>query len=116
MKYILKILISALIVVALSEVLPGVNVESYVTAIVVALIISFLNILVKPVLVILTLPVTIITLGLFLVVINTLIIVLADKLVKGFYIDSIWQALLFSILLSLIQSIFFSLLKEDKKV
>jgi len=115
MKYLLRILLSALAVVVLSKILPGVFVESYLTAIIVALVLSFLNFLVKPVLIILTLPVTIITLGLFLLIINAIIIVFADKLIDGFTVDSIWWALLFSLLLSLFQSILFSLLKEDRR-
>ena len=115
MKYLLRILLSALAVVILSKILPGVFVESYLTAIIVALVLSFLNFLVKPVLIILTLPVTIITLGLFLLIINAIIIVFADKLIDGFTVDSIWWALLFSLLLSLFQSILFSLLKEDRR-
>ncbi|WP_340065492.1 phage holin family protein [Ascidiimonas aurantiaca] len=114
MKYLIRILLSALAVVVLSKILPGVFVESYLTAIIVALVLSFLNFLVKPILIILTLPVTIITLGLFLLIINALIIVFADKLIDGFTVDSIWWALLFSLLLSLFQSILFSLLKEDR--
>jgi putative membrane protein len=70
---------------------------------------------VKPILVILTLPVTIITFGLFLLVINAAIILLASKLIDGFYVNGIWWALLFSLLLSFLQSILFSFLKEDKK-
>ena len=115
MKYILRILLSALAVVILAKILPGVGVDSYTTAIIVALVLSLLNFIVKPLLIIFTLPVTIITLGLFLLVINAIIILLADHLVGGFYVDSIWWALLFSLLLSFLQSILFSLLKDDKK-
>jgi len=115
MKLILRILLSALAVIVLAKVLPHVSVDSYVTAIIVAVVLSLLNFIVKPILVILTLPVTIITFGLFLLIINALIILLADKLVDGFAVDGIWWALLFSLLLSFLQSILFSLLKEDKK-
>ncbi len=115
MKYILRILLSALAVVILAKILPGVGVDSYTTAIIVALVLSLLNFIVKPLLVIFTLPVTILTLGLFLLVINAIIILLADQLVGGFYVDSIWWALLFSLLLSFLQSILFSLLKDEKK-
>jgi putative membrane protein len=116
MKFIFKILLTALVVVILSQILPGVNVESYLTAILVALALSLLNLLVKPILVILTLPVTIVTFGLFLLIINAIIIILTDKLIDGFSVRNIWWALLFSLLLSIMQSILFSLLKEDKKI
>jgi len=115
MKLILRILLSALAVVILSKILPHVSVDSYLTAIIVALVLSLLNFLVKPILVILTLPVTLITFGLFLLIINAIIILLADGLIAGFSVDGIWWALLFSLLLSFLQSILFSLLKEDKK-
>ncbi|MCK5443337.1 MAG: phage holin family protein [Maribacter sp.] len=115
MKLILRILLSALAVVILSNILPGVGVDTYTTAIIVAIVLSLLNFIVKPILVILTLPVTILTLGLFLLIINALIILLADNLISGFTVNSIWWALLFSLLLSFLQSILYSLLKEDKK-
>jgi len=110
-----QLLLNAVAVVILSKILNGVSVDSYTTAIIVAVVLSILNLLVKPVLIIFTLPITIITLGLFLLVINALIILLADKLIDGFSVDGIWTAILFSILLSMLQSILHSLLKEDKK-
>ena len=114
MKLILRVLLSALAVVILARILPGVGVDSYTTAIIVAIVISLLNFLVKPLLIILTLPVTILTLGLFLLIINAIIILMADGLIDGFSVQNIWWALLFSLLLSLLQSIFNSFLKVDK--
>jgi putative membrane protein len=114
MKLILRVLLSALAVILLANFLPNVSVDSYVTAIIVAVVLSLLNFLVKPILVILTLPVTILTFGLFLLIINAIIILLADYLISGFNVEGIWWALLFSLLLSFLQSILFSLLKEDK--
>jgi len=115
MKFILRMLLSALAVVILSKILPGVGVDSYVTAIIVAVVLSLLNFIVKPLLIVLTLPITIITLGIFLLFINGIIILLADYFIAGFSVTNIWWALLFSLLLSFLQSILFSLLKEDKK-
>ncbi|APQ17887.1 phage holin family protein [Maribacter hydrothermalis] len=115
MNLILRILLSAIAVVILAKVLPNVSVDSYMTAVIVAVVLSLLNLLVKPILVILTLPVTIVTLGLFLLIINAIIILLADKLIDGFTVENIWWALIFSLLLSFLQSIFFSLLKDDKQ-
>lgn len=114
MKLILKVLLSALSVVILAKILPGVDVDSYMTAIIVAIVLSLLNLIVKPLLVILTLPVTLITLGLFLLIINALIILMADGLIDGFSVGNIWWALLFSLLLTFLQSIFYSFLKEEK--
>ncbi|MBT8273857.1 MAG: phage holin family protein, partial [Bacteroidia bacterium] len=87
----------------------------YTTALIVAIVLVLLNTLVKPLLIILTLPITVLTLGLFLLIINALIILLADKLIDGFSVSSIWTALLFSILLSFLQSVLHSIIKEDKK-
>lgn len=114
MKLILRILLSALAVVILAKILPGIGVDSYTTAIIVAIVLSLLNIIVKPLLIILTLPVTVITLGLFLLIINALIILIADSLIDGFQVQNIWWALLFSLLLSFLQSIFYSFMKEEK--
>lgn len=115
MNLIIRLLVNAFAVFVLAYFLNGVRVDGYVSAIIVAAVLSVLNLLVKPILVILTFPVTIITLGLFLLVINALIILLADKLIDGFGVSSFWSALLFSILLSVLQSILHSMLKEDKK-
>jgi len=114
MNLIIKLLLTALAVVVLAKILPGVSVESYGSAIIVAIVIALLRLLVKPILVLLTLPITIVTFGLFLLIINAIIILMADYFVGGFDVVSIWWALLFSLLLSLFQSILFSLLKEDK--
>jgi len=82
MNLILRILLSALAVVVLAKILPGVGVDSYTTAIIVAIVLSLLNFIVKPILVILTLPVTILTLGLFLLIINHFVI--GNDLVVGY--------------------------------
>ena len=114
MKLILRLLLNAIAVVILSYVLPGVGVDSMLTAIIVAVVLSILNFLVKPILVIFTLPITILTLGLFLLVINAIIILLAANLIDGFYVTSFWWAIIFSLLLSLLQAILQSVLKEDQ--
>lgn len=114
MKLILKVLLTAVAVVILAYILPGVSVDGYVSAIIVAVVLGILRLIVKPVLVILTLPVTIITLGLFLLIINACIILMADYFVDGFAVSNIWWALLFSLLLSFLQSLLFSMLDEKK--
>lgn len=114
MNTILKLLLTAIAVVVLAKILPGVAVEGYGSAIIVAIVIALLRFIVKPILVILTLPVTIITLGLFLLIINAIIILMADYFVGGFAVSNIWWALLFSLLLSFLQSILFSLLDSKK--
>jgi len=112
MKFILRMLLSAAAVLLIANFLSGVHVENYTVAILVALVLGFLFAFLKPILVILTLPITVITLGFFLLVINTLLILLADKVVSGFSVDGFWIAMLFSILLSIAQSLLFSLMDE----
>jgi len=80
-----------------------------------ALILAVLNVLVKPVLIILTLPLTIITLGLFLFVVNTLVVLLASRFVRGFSIDNLWWGLVFALLLALITSVVFKEMDKEKK-
>ncbi len=113
MKTILKILLTALAVLAIAYLLPGVTVQDYTTAILVAVVLGLLRIFVKPVLVILTIPITIITLGLFLFCINAIIVLLASKFVDGFSVNGVFTALLFSFLLSFFQSILYSFLEDS---
>ena len=115
MKIFLKIILTALAVVILATVLPGVTVSGYFSAMIVAVVIALLNMVVRPLLIFFTLPATIVTFGLFIFVINAIIILLADKLVAGFAVSGFFAALLFSILLSVFRSALFSLLKEQKK-
>ncbi|WP_405606440.1 phage holin family protein [Polaribacter sp. Asnod1-A03] len=116
MKTFLKILLTALAVIVLANILPGISVAGYSSAIIVAVVIALLNMFIRPLLIFFTLPATIVTLGLFLFVINACIILLADKLIDGFAVSGFFAALLFSILLSFFRSVLFSLLKEDKGV
>jgi len=115
MNILFRILLTAIVVLVLANFLPGVHVIDFTTAIIVAAVLGLLNAIVKPVLIILTLPITIVTFGLFLLVINASIILLADKFIPGFDVNSFWTALLFSILLSIAQSFLNSSLKEEKK-
>jgi putative membrane protein len=114
MKTILKILLTAVAVIVLATILPGIAVASYFSAIIVAVVIALLNMVVRPLLIFFTLPATIVTFGLFIFVINAIIILLADKLVAGFAVSGFFAALFFSILLSIFRSLLFSLLKEGK--
>lgn len=109
MGILIRILVTALAALLAQYILPGVSIADFKTALLVAIVLGLLNLIVKPVLVILTLPVTIVTLGLFLLVINALIVMWAGSLVKGFKVDNFWSALLFSIVLSVISSVMLSL-------
>lgn len=114
MNLLLRILITGGLVLLIAHFMPGVHVASFTTALIVAIVLGLLNIFIKPILVLLTLPVTILTLGLFLLVINALIILLCTNIVGGFHVDSFWTALIFSIILSLLQSLMNGILGEGK--
>lgn len=113
MKLLLRLLATAALVLLIANFLPGVHVISFTTAVIVAVVLGLLNLFVKPILVILTLPVTFFTLGLFLLVINAIIILLCTKIVGGFNVDTFWTALWFSIILSILQSIANGIIGED---
>jgi putative membrane protein len=117
MNFIIKIMISTLAVLITSMLLPGVTIEenSFLTALLVALVLAFLNSVLKPALIFFTIPITVVTLGLFLIVINAGIILLADKLVDGFHVKNFWWALLFSIILSIVSSVFESIKRNDDR-
>lgn len=112
MNFILRIIITGAIAYGLAYILPGIHINTFWTGIVLALVLAVLNGIIKPIIVIFTFPITLLTLGLFLFVINALIILLADKFIDGFSVDGFWWALLFSLLLSVITSFLF---RETKK-
>lgn len=115
MKFLIQILISTLAVLVTAYMLPGVHVDTVLIAIIVAAVLAFLNAVVKPILVVLTIPITLFTFGLFMLVINALMVMLADYLIKGFSVKSFWTALGFSIVLWLVTSIFESISKRDNR-
>ncbi|MDP1746040.1 MAG: phage holin family protein [Bacteroidota bacterium] len=116
MKFIIQLVISTLAVLISAYLLPGVEIvdNSFFTALIVAAVLAFLNAVVKPIMIILTIPITFLTLGLFLLVINALMILLAAKLVDDFRVDGFWWALLFSFILSIVTSILESVKKRDE--
>jgi len=99
---VLRWLISAASLVAVSYLVPGIEVQGFFSALIAAVILGVLNAVVRPVLIILTLPLTILTLGFFLLVINGLMLMLASALLPGFTVHGFWAALLGALLLSLI--------------
>ncbi|MCX6311996.1 MAG: phage holin family protein [Bacteroidetes bacterium] len=108
MNFITRILISTLAVLATAYLLPErmVHVDGFKSALILAVALAFLNSFVKPILVILTVPVTVLSLGLFLLVINAGIILLADYFIDGFQVHGFWAALIFSVVLSIINALF----------
>lgn len=105
MKLITRILISALALLIVAYYLPGFTIDSLYTALIVALILGFLNVLVRPILIILTLPITIITLGLFIFFINAGLILFVASFVDGFVVSNFFVALVASIGVSVISAV-----------
>ncbi|HEX6170123.1 MAG TPA: phage holin family protein [Chitinophagaceae bacterium] len=115
MGFLIRVLVVAAVSFGLAHLLGGVHVTDFWTAIVFAFVLALLNMFIKPLLILFTLPVTFFTLGLFLFVINALVVLLASKFVDGFTIDSFWWALLFSIILSIITSAIDKKEKKDRR-
>lgn len=111
MGILINLLINGLAVYITAYVLPGVSVDNFLTALIVSVVLAIVNTLIKPILFILTLPVTILTLGLFTFVINALMVCLVAMFVPGFHINGFWAALFFSLVLSLVSSILRGLTK-----
>ena len=113
-RFIGKILVTALAALIAAHLLPGVAISNGTSAFLLALVLAFLNGIVKPILVILTIPITLLTLGLFLLIINILIIKWASMIVPGFTVMNWWSALYFSILVSFISYIIDNLIKTSQ--
>lgn len=109
MNFFVRIILSAIGVLIAAYLIPGVYVDGFFTAFVLAIVLALLNYIVKPILIVLTIPMTILTLGLFLLVINAVIVLMASSLVDGFDVDGFWWALVFSLVLSLTNSLLFDL-------
>ncbi len=107
---IIKFLLNGFAVYATGYLLTGVNIPSFSIALIAALVLALLNMLVKPILIILSLPINILTLGLFTFVIDAFIVILASKIVPGFEINSFWTAMLFSIVLAIVSFVLHKLI------
>ncbi len=114
MRWLTNLILSAAAVLIAAYILPGVEVSSFWVAILVSLVLSLLNLTVKPLLILFTIPLTILSLGVFLLVINSIVILLADFFITGFTVNGFWWALLLSIVLSILNSLF-SEFKSDEK-
>ena len=115
MSGIVRFLLSGLAVLLTSYLLPGVDVKHFGYALLVAAALSLANALVKPILIVLTIPVTILTFGLFLLVINALIILMVDYFVPGFEVQGFWWALAFSLILSIFNSMFADISRDKDR-
>lgn len=100
----MRFLLNGVLVMLCAYLLPGVHVEHYGYALLAAIVLSGANLIIRPLLIILTLPVTLITFGIFLLVINAVVIMIVSAVSPGFSVDGFWWALLFSLLLSVFNS------------
>lgn len=105
-SFLVKILLGGISVLIAEFFLSGVHIDTALTGFILAAVIILINMTIRPILVILTLPLTLITLGLFLLVINALMFMLAEKLIPGFHLDGFWWAVIFAIIVSIINSLF----------
>ncbi len=105
MAILLNWLISALAILVAAYILPGVDVNNFLTALVLAIVLGLINALIRPLVLLITLPLNILTLGLFTFVVNALMILLAAQIVPGFSVNGFWWALLFSLVLSIINAL-----------
>ena len=120
MNFFTKLILSSIAVIVATYLLPGIaiagnNLDVFVTSFLVAVVISLLNVTIKPLLILFTIPITVVTLGLFLIVINALMILIADAIIPGFVVDGFWWALIFSLLLTLINSLLTDLSSKNQK-
>jgi putative membrane protein len=115
MRLLLTWLINALALLALNYIMPSITVDSFVTALIVAVVLGFINTLIRPLLVILTLPVTILTLGLFIFVINGLLFWAVGSFVPGFHVDGFWSGVFGAIIYSIISWALSTLLLSKKR-
>lgn len=105
MTLILRLLFNALGLLLIAKFVDGITVAGLYPAVIAALVLGLLNLIIRPVLFILTLPITIITLGLFAFVINALLFLFAASFIEGFFVSSFWYALLGSLLMSIVSAV-----------
>lgn len=115
MKHFLaKTLITSVAVLIAAFLLRGIRVDNTITAVLVAIVLGLLNSFIKPILIILTVPITIFTFGIFLLFINVIIVKWTSEIVPGFHVSNWWAALLFSLIVSLVTSIIEGLIGERR--
>ena len=107
-----NLIVNTLSIFAVSYLLSGIQLDSFLTALILAVVMSVLNVTLKPLLIIVTIPFTIITFGLFLLVVNVLVLYAAEALIDGFEIAGFWWAVAFSLLVSFVNSVIFGLGKN----
>lgn len=114
MNFLIRLILNAVAILLTAYLLPGVEVDGFFGAFILAVVLAILNAVLKPILIILTIPITVVTLGLFLIVINAGVILLADYFLESTYIDGFWWAVLFGLIVSILNSILYGLAKDKK--
>lgn len=102
MGFLLRVLVNAVAIYLVAAIVPGISVSGLLTALGAGLVLGLINAIVRPVLILLTLPVTLVTLGLFLVVLNAFCLWLTAQLVRGFEVHGVWPALFGALLISVV--------------
>ena len=115
MKLLIRLILSTIAVLVADLLLDGVHLGEFPAALWVAIVLGILNAVVRPLIILLTLPVTIVTLGIFILIINAGMVLLADKLLDDFQVRSFWSALWFSIVLWAVQSFLLAVDGGEKK-
>ncbi len=116
MGFLLRVVVNALAIMLAASIVPGISVEGLVPALVGGLLLGLVNAVVRPVLIILTLPITLITLGLFLLVLNGFCFWLVASIVKGFYVSGFWSACLGALIVSIVSWVMTALISDSGKV
>lgn len=111
MMWIVRWFISAVALYIVSKIVPGISLSNFSSALLAVFIIALVNILIKPLLFLLTLPITVLTLGLFAFILNALMLLLAGNIIPGFHVEGFWAAFMGSILLSIVSTILFTLVR-----
>lgn len=115
MKMILKLLVNALALIGTAWIVPGISIDSVWTAIIAAIVLAIINIIIRPIMLFITIPINILTLGLFTFVINALMLWLASLLVSGFTVSGFVPAILGAIILAIISTLLHTLLEENEE-
>jgi len=113
-RFLVHLIVSALTVMIAAYILPGINVDGFFAALVTAVVIGIVNAFLKPFLTVITLPITILTLGLFSLIVNALLVELVAAIVPGFHVASFGSAVLFAIVLAILNFFFYPLRKATK--
>ena len=116
MGFLLRVVVNALAIMLAASIVSGIKVDGLVPALVGGLLLGLVNAIVRPVLIILTLPITLITLGLFLLVLNGFCFWLVASIVKGFYVAGFWSACLGALIVSIVSWIMTAMISDSGKV